>query len=399
MRHKKKSKREKSPALCLLPKEEELVASLIRSSRNSDPAEIFARIPDSRCAQGLVEQLCLDDDPSMPLLSAIHEGFEDKNVRKAVRRALFKLKKRGAALEGFLNEKNPPPAILRPPQREKPATYLGPVNAKGSRAVLITFSRSVRGLDTGVGFVSDEEGIYEFLFGTFSKKRTKELKDHITANAGPLVETSLSHGATILEDAYKRHLELHSDSPPSDYLKFRPWLLENASLLSRPIIYDFMPGKSLVEVTITNSQLERLFQHELMKSWLVEAEGLRPLIEDILKAEASPIVLTPGQKSDRAKQVKQKCVEQLFPGPKRALLAHRLKEMAYFFLQQEESDLSSLCLAAASCLDEEDSIIRMNPVIEFLLERSIALHMELSDKRVAEEETPLDVSSPRIVLP
>ncbi len=397
MKRKKKSKK-KTAHPSLLASEEVLVTSLLKDFRNTAPSKIVTRIPDSRLAQILIERLPLHDEPSVPLLSAINDGFKDKQVHKAVKRALFKLKKMGVPVKDFNSEKSTTPTILKPPQEEKPVVCIGPViDMAGSRAVLIVLHRPMKGHDVGLGIVSDEDGIQQYLFGTYSKKRTKTVKDHLSQVAGPLVETSLSHSFTILENAYRRHNELNSD-PPADYLELRPWLVENVSLFDKPVIYDFMPEEPAPDFILTGSQLEKLFEHNLMKKWLIDFEDLKPFMEDTLKVDDSPIVLTEAQKSDRSREIKKKCIEELFPAPKRDLLRHRLEEMAYIFLKLGEEEYSEISLAAARTMVQGNTILTINPVIEFLLERSQNFYSDAMAE-FAKGQKPLDSPSPRILLP
>ncbi len=398
MKRKKKSKNKKKSHQSLLASEETLVTSLLKDFRNIKPSEIVAKVPDPRLAQILIEHLPLHDELSIPLLSAINDGFKDKQVHKAVKRALFKLKKMGTPVKDFNSEKSATPIILKPPQEDKPVVLIGPViDMTGSRAVLIVLHRPMKGHDMGVGIVSDEDGIQQYLFGTYSKKHTKTVKDHLSQVAGPLVETSLSHSFTILENAYQRHKDLNS-SPPADYLELRPWLVENVSLLDKPVIYDFISEESIYDGILTNSQLEKLFEHNLMKKWLIDFEHLKPFMEDTLKVDDSPIVLTEAQKSDRAREIKEKSIKELFPATKRDLLKHRLEEMAYIFLKLEEEECSKISLTAARTMVQEDTILKINPVIEFILEHS---HKYYADAMAefSKGQKPLDSPSPSILLP
>jgi hypothetical protein len=136
-----------------------------------------------------------------------------------------------------------------------------------------------------------------------------------------------------------------------------------------------------------------------MESWLIAFEDLKPFMEDILKVEGSPIVLSDAQKADRVRQIKDKSIEELFPGPRRALLKHNLEEMAYFFFKLDQDEYSRMALTAARNLDEEDTILRKNMVVEFLLERSMQYYMDLAGKESAEDETLEPDDSPRIILP
>ena len=396
---KKKSKRPGRPPLLL--SEETLIMSLLKDVRDTDPDEIVAGIPDSRLAQVLIDRLPLESEATIPLLMALQENFEDKGVRKAFNRALFKLKKKGVQVDELEREEIRPSAILKP-VREEAAAYLGPIaDMAGSRSLLVILPRAGTGLTIGTGLVSDE-GIPTFLSGTFSKKRTREIKEGIAKGGGPLVETSPAHAATILEEAYQKHLELHSESP-DEYIKFRPSLLDNLSLLDRPIIYEFIADESTSRVPdsiLTNSQLTKLFGHSLMESWLIDYEHLKPVVEEIQKTAKSPLLLTDAQKSGRTLEIIGKCVQELFPPPRRSVLKRRLEEMSYFFFRLDEDEYSRLCLAAARHVDKQDTMLNINPVVEFLVQRSLDFYNNMSKRESATNKKLLDTApSSGIILP
>ena len=398
MRRNKKPKKKKTDHSSLLKSEETLVTSLLEDFKNADPAEIAARIPHSHLAGIFLERLPLDNELPVPLLLALDEAFKDKKVHKLVKQILFRLKQKGVPIDESFPQRAGHDTILTRTQKEEPVAYIGPIAGTiGSRAVCIVLQSAVKSYQAGIGLVSEAEGIIQFLYGPFSKKRIKEIKSSLSQEAGPLVETSLPHAATILEIAYRRNMELHSDAP-SQYPKLRPWLLENVTILDRPIIYDFVseiPGDG----TLTDSQLGELFGHNLMESWLIDFEDLKPFMEDILKVEGSPIVLSDAQKADQVRQIKDKSIEGLFPGPRRALLKHNLEEMAYFFFKLDQDEYSTMALTAARNLDEEDTILRKNMVVEFLLERSMQYYMDLAAEEGAEDENLEPDDSPRIILP
>jgi hypothetical protein len=400
MGRKKKSKKKKplQPNV-LTPDIKASATSIIEKFEGADPTELVAKLPDASHAQAIIDQVCVGETPSVPLLLALKDGFEDKQVRKAVKRALFKLKQRGISVEEYLKPEGTPAPILKAPQEEKPGAYVGPVlNMFGSRAVLITYLRGTKGRHMGMGLASDEDGIHEFLYGVFSKKRTKEMKGLLSGKAGPLVETSLSHAATILEQAYQQHEGNQADIPP-DYLELRPWLLENAPLIESPVIYDFVKKNQIENKIMTDSQLERLFQHNLMEAWLIEYERLKPFMEELMKSDDSLIVLSDDQKTDQAKRIKEKCMEELFPDSQRALLKRRLEEMAFVFFRLGEEDFCRLSLNAARITVQEDNSLMKNPVIEFFLERSFDFYMNLIQKGTPKEQEPEESSSPNIIIP
>lgn len=397
MRRKTKTRKKPTAPTPLNQEQEALITILLQEIGTTEPVELVAKVPDSTCAQVLIDRLPLNDESPIPLLLALRTNFKDKGVGKAIKRALFKLKRRGVSTEEFHTKESDSSTILKPSQKEPPRCYVGAIDGAGLRAVAIIVHRGGKGLDTGLGVVSDEQGIQEFFYRNLSKKSAKEIKENFSRDAGPLVETSLSHAATILEESYQRHLTLKSDVP-ADYLELRPWLLENAPLLVRPVVYDCIPETSISDTILTDSQLMELFDHELMEFWLIEIEALRPFMEDMFKVEESPIVLTEAQKSARIMEIKEKCMGEIFSPERRKLLKRRLEEMGYIFFKLGQEETANLALATAHAADQEATILKANPVIETLLERSLAFYTKAMEERDPEQSKERDESSP-IILP
>ena len=398
MRRNKKPKKKKTDHPTLLKSEETLVTSLIKDFKKVDPAEIVASLPNSHTAGIFLERLPLDNEFPVPLLLALDESFKDKKTHKLIKRILFKLKQKGVPVDKVFSQRASHDTILTQTQKDEPAAYIGPIaGTMGSRAVLIVLQNAIKNYQAGIGLVSETEGILQFLYGPFSKKRIKEIKDSLSQEAGPLVKTSLPHAVTILEIAYRRHKELHSDDL-SQYHELRPQLLEKTTLLDRAIIYDVV-SEIPNEGILTDIQLEKLFGHNLMGSWLIDFEDLKPFMEDILKVEGSPIVLSDAQKADQIRQIKDKSIKALFPRPGRDRLKHNFEEMAYFFFKLDQNEYSRIALTAARNLDEEDTLLRKNRVIDFLLERSMQYYMDLAGEEGAEDEILETDDSSLIILP
>ncbi|MEA2038827.1 MAG: hypothetical protein U9N82_03235 [Thermodesulfobacteriota bacterium] len=396
--NKTKKKRASDPSISA--SEEALVSDLIREFRNADPAEIASRVTDLRIAQILIERLPADDEQSIPLMIALVKAFDNKHVRKAVKRALFKLEKRGIHVGELYPKETPSPNILKKAPKEKPVAYIGPVlNLLGTRAIMIVMQRDLKAQYMGAGIVSDEDGIPQFIYGTFSKKHIKGIKGSLSKD-GLLIETSLSHAATILEAGYQSHIKLHSNAP-AEYLELRPWLLENAFLLNRPVVYDCMSKESVIDKSITYSDIKQLFKHDLMQAWIIDFEDISPFMEEIIDIGDSPIFLSESQKADRARQIREKCAKELFPPDRRALIKHRLEEMAYIFFKQGHDEYSRLSLIAALNMDEKESSLKMDPVVGIIVERSFEFYMDRITEEVSEkpEEATTLHSAPRIILP
>ena len=361
-----------------------------------DPPKIMQQIQSPEVARALVKQLPSKHPKTVSLLSAIGEAFGEKSVQKEIKRAFFRLKQKGIPIP----EAEQPEKALSPLKRTEtaePDVYVGPVDGSGSRVLFVALPRVPKGYDIGMGVISDVEGLLEFVSGTYSKKQMKEVKSMFLSSVDPLVETSLSHAATILEGIHDREGLGRADAA-NNYLQIRPLILEKASLLERPRIYDLIPEEDLSQESLTDSRIQKLLNQKLLESWVVQPEEIRPILEEIQKTEESPILISEVQKTARIEEIKEKAIADLYPEPKRDLLKNRLEETAYVFTQLGEDEYARLSLAAALSLDKEDSILGVNPFLKAFVERSLNLYLrgiKGMEKEKDEEKTP----SSKLILP
>ena len=207
----------------------------------------------------------------------------------------------------------------------------------------------------------------------------------------------MSHAVTLLERAYSKSEE-GLNEVSRGYLQLRPWILENVTLLEHPAAYDLILPDSISKASLTTSQIERFLAHELMKTWIIDPEEMKPLIEDIQKIKESRILVSDAQKKDQINEAKTKTISKIYSGDKRLLMKWRLEEMAYFFFKLGEEEMGRLSLAAAQSLDEKDSSLLINPFLEAIMERSLAYHIQ-GAKETQDSGVVTGDTSSNIIIP
>jgi hypothetical protein len=365
---KKKKMRKRTSPSALSQEERLLLTRLLEDAKTIDPSALSERIPGPQMAEALAQSLPLDEPRTPDLLSGIRKAFPEKTVQKAVRKTFFRLRQRG--ISGPESEPEETPAFAAV-QKEEPSAYVGPIDGAGNRPLLIAIPRGASGVDLAMGLVDDEHGIREFAYSRYSRKRMKELKDIFFSKVPHMVATTLSHAATVLEFAYQNGEGKTSD-PDGEYLRLRPWLLENIELLDRPAVADLIPLHSVTADMMTPSQLDRLFQHELMNSWTLDPEKLEPLSEEVMRAQESPIFISEAQRREHMNKIKEESITKLFGEKERLIFRRRLEEMAFVFFKIGEEALARLSLAAALSIEEKASLLKVNPFLNILVDRSLA---------------------------
>jgi hypothetical protein len=393
---KKTQKKKKAPDKPLLSAEEEIrLKTLLENLQDIDPTKIEEQIQSSEVAQALVKKMPLEHPNTVTILASIREAFDQKSVQKEIKRALFKLERKGVRIpEADQPEKTP--FEIQKTESAEPNIYVGPIDGSGGRVLFMALPRVPKGYDIGMGLVNDEEGFLEFVSGTYSKKQMKEVKTLFFEKVSPLVETSLSHAATILEGIHGQAGSGRTDAT-NNYLQLRPLILNKTSLLERPAIYDFISSED--PDSLTDSRIKKLLNHKILETWVVPPEEIRPLMEEIQKTEESPIFISQTQKFDRVNEIIEKALDKLYPESKRALLKNRLEETAYVFFKLEDEEYARLSLAAARSIEKKDSILGVNPFLKALLQRTLDLYFKSIKEMEQPKEGSEEDASPTLILP
>ncbi|NNG06652.1 MAG: hypothetical protein HKM90_02875 [Desulfobacteraceae bacterium] len=397
MAKKKKPKKKKPDPSSLLSQEQQTqLSSLLKNFKNLNSANVNEQIPGPELAQAFIERLPTQDSEAVPALLAVREAFPEKKVQKAIKKTIFKFKQKGISHPDLEPEKGPAVSVKRLDVAD-PSAYIGPVDGTGSRGILLILPQIPKGVEVGMGAVSDELGFIQFFVGRYSKKQLKEIREIFFSSFDHAVETPISHAVTILERAYSKNKEGLNESSRG-YLQLRPWILENISLLEQSAVYDLIPPDSLSKGSLTRSQIERLLDHELMKTWIIDPDRLKPLTEDIQKVKESRILVSDAQKTDQINEARGKAISEIYSEDKRLLMKWRLEEMAYFFFKLEEEEMARLSLMAALSLDEKDSPLLINPFLDAIMERSLAFHMQAAQD-TQESKGLIEDSPSSIIIP
>ncbi|NIR15222.1 MAG: hypothetical protein GWN86_15315, partial [Desulfobacterales bacterium] len=177
MAKRKKPKKKKPHPSSLLPQEQQTqLTALLENFKNLTHANVNEQIASPELAQVFVEGLPAKDPEVIPVLLAVREAFPQKNVQKAIKKTIFKLKQKGITHPDLEPEKGPP-VLARSSEVTDPAAFLGPIDGSGSRGVLLMLPQIPTGVDVGMGAISDELGFIQFFVGRYSKKQLKEIKE------------------------------------------------------------------------------------------------------------------------------------------------------------------------------------------------------------------------------
>ncbi len=397
-RRKARKKKKATPFMPILPDQKERLQELLeKCGHASPPDQILSEITTPHMAAALAEHLPSDDNRSVPVLLALHNGFAQKEVRKAVRRAAFKLRQNGISVPPLNSLHSDDSVSKERVVKEKPEAFLSLIDGSGSRGVYLSLPRSPSGYHIGIGMINDEKGIFHFHAAVYSKKKMKELKSSVLQEMNLTIPASISHALTVTEGAYKKSLE-GSPQVPEDYLAFRSLLLSRWSLLDHHPVYDILDQVPDGMEPLTTVQLEKLFSHPAMESWLIDPAEMEPLVFALENLEKGLLLLSEAQQEERIRAIKEEWAREHFPSERLKIMKHRLEEMAYAFCNQDEEDYARLALQAAGCGLAGDGFHPSGTVPDFLLEKTLAYYETLrGDSR--EQDSGSGTESSLIIHP
>ena len=318
------------------------------------------------------------------VLQRLLQGTEDRRLRKAIKRSLYRLKGKGIVpSEGIAQRETG--AVFHLPTKE-PAMGLGSgIDGLGNQLVILALPRAGRGVIVVQGLISDTKGMIDLSGEEMTRKGFKEFTDEIQKKMPlPMVEIEPSYGGFLFIQAYQRTVE-RNEKPPQDYPRFRAEIEGVSRVFERSLIYSHL---SPDEVAGDDRLVEKggdLLKLDLFAGWSIAEEKIRPYADAVIEAQESKLILNESQKEVRVQEVYLRALTDLFTDEEKALYQRRLEEMAYVLLKQGKREEAKIALAVAMDLRKPFNPFRPNPFLHQLVIKSVFLLLaEVREKRAKE---------------
>jgi len=277
-------------------------------------------------------------------LAAWEAEARDKDVKREVRRSLFKLQQKGLARP---RQEAPAEPFRLGAAVSEPEGYLGPIDGEGARmAWLVKPGRGgVMGLLT---VISDVDGMI-FVDSVAAKRQAlmETLKE--SSSTGPLVKVAWRYADALMHAAFKL-------APPkpgnmrADYLlsrgEFTPAAPEAAPA---PPAAD-LPAPEAAEMDELLDKSAELFKEREFRTWILPERIARVHLQRMADATSTGLVLSKEAATERVVAIMDEALEEMVGGDHRGLFVRRMEEMAYLFHLQERRAASRACLAVAGVL-------------------------------------------------
>jgi hypothetical protein len=309
------------------------------------------------------------------LIRAIADGAGAKEIKKAARRAIYRLEQSGVPVR-------PSPSPAAPVVKisaERPVrAWLSGIDGSGSRAVWILFEGGVGGqLSLCSLIVNDEAGILESAGGAITRRRLDtELRALRQDQKLPWVETDSARACALVQEALARHA-LAGTNPPPEFARWRRFF---SDLAGEP---------KAAPAEIDPAALERsaeLLGLPEFAGWFVEPARIQEATIAILQMRESRLVVSDQVKAERETAIVDGVIDQEFTPEARRRWSGRLSEMAFIFRATGREGPARLAESAAIALGDEARPARTVPFVRGLVVRGLEVGSEVVLGRVKLDE-------------
>ncbi len=323
------------------------------------------------------------DASSVEALKGLEPRAGHKEVRREIRRSLFKLAQAGlgaAESEASQGEATGTTFSLAP----EIEGYLSSVTGAGSRMVILARPQ-LGGLMVLQAAVNDRRGL-ERLGGTvIRRKELRQMMEEMKAQVGVSVTpVPWEYADWLVHDAYQKVKDTPGEGV-ADYPVLRSRLATAKPAERAHPVFDAMNAEG-IEATSLSEVSDKLLEEPELRTWFVEKELMEPYLQRLDETEQSRIVLNPMQKEERFRGVLREAVQGLFLGDETApVFEARLEDAAYHLHASGLEDQARQVLRIALAIRDRDLGSLGVPLLETLVMRSVGLYKEQEKQEAAEE--------------
>jgi len=345
--------------------------------RETDLAIVFSlgKIADSAAAEALLR---------------IEKGIEDKDLKKEIRRSLFKLSQKGLTIpaDKRVEEKSPTSILSRSPEIE---AYMSPVDGAGGRLVWIIKPQAGHGLQTIQGMVNDREGLQRIGGTQIRRKELRNMAQEIKKQHGiTMISVPWEYADMMLYEGFEK-AKSRGRSGLQNFHQLRSIVNTGKPKAQDHPVYQRLHSKDVREGAWRELS-RRLLDEPELRFWILDPDWAEPFLAQLQEAQSSRLVLNPMQKEERIAGIVRDAVKTLCAGETEKIMQRRLEDMAFYFVDTGRAQLGRLALAVALQIKDGDPGPLDIAFLTGLVQKSFAFY--LSEQKSKAEEEPSFIVKP-----
>jgi hypothetical protein len=357
--HKKHSreheKKKESRDAALMKGTEDLMAAGLDLESLAPAPESVARMAGLRLPSREAERAVacwlgfVEIPESAALLLEMEAKCADKDLKREVRRSLFRLEQRGVSLPQRAPETAGAPVLAK----EEDRGYVSHVDGRGD--LVVWYVRPQRSGDYYIlsGVVNHRRGLLEADAGQVARPALRDLLEGTRRRFSiRLLPADAAWCDLVLHEAYKQ-CGVKRSAGVSRFPSFRMEISHRVPGRVPCPVHALLAG----ELTFGNRELlessGRLLEEPELSGWLLDADWMEPHLESLRDLADSPLVLNRFQQEERREKGLQAATAAIFDGEAREIYRKRLEATAYFFLLGGREEAARRALSVHGALSPE----------------------------------------------
>lgn len=327
------------------------------------------------------------DAAALDALVELDRRTSDKETKKEIKRALFKLSQKGFTAPDQNPEGSKPAAPLFGADREIEA-YMSAVDGGGGRLIWIAKPQPNHGLQVIQAMLHDREGLLRFAGIHMRRKELRKMADEIKQQHGvTMIAVPWEFADRIVYEGYERAKE-RGQGGLENFHEVRSMLATGKPHEAAHPIYGKMDAEQARDGA-WREQSRRLLDEPELRYWVLTEDWVQALLPQLQEAQTSRLVLNPLQKEERFNAIVRDAVKTLCSGENGRAFQRRMEDMALYFLETKRADQAKLALAVALQVGEGDPGPLDVSFLTGLVQKSFAFFISQEKAKKEEEQESL----------
>jgi hypothetical protein len=335
----------------------------------------------------LGEQATEESAAELRRLEASPLAKSDKTLKRAIRRALYRLAQRGVA---SARTESAPATPAAPLQHSTDAEgFVSPIDPSGDRLFWIVKPKSGGGIWHMSTVVNEPGGLRESVLAETTRKGLRTLRDELGKRHGlRMVEVDARYVDWITSEGFER-AQKRPEGVPESAKGFAAQRLQLFPFTATPAV---SPIESVFDAAETRADASllakavQLFETDL-RFWLMPPTEIAAAMERVKAMRDSPIVLDRLQQQSRIEEIAQDAVVEAFAGDRQASWRRRLEEMALVLAKLGKREEGRALYATALALAASENGGHGIPFCETLVRRTLSLFFMEEAKKEEERQS------------
>ena len=291
------------------------------------------------------------DATALDALGEIERQTTDKDLKKEIKRSLFKLAQKGLVVAH--EEEAPPKAVPLFEREAETEAYMSAVDGGGGRLIWIAKAQPSHGLQVIQAMLHDNEGLLRFGGMHMRRKELRKMAGEIKQQHGiTMISIPWEFADQIVYEGYER-AKARGQSGLENFHQIRSIIATSKPKKITHPIYQKLDAEQARDGA-WREQSRRLLDEPELRYWILTDEWFQAFLPQLQEAQTSRLVLNPLQKEERFNAIARDAVKALCSGENGKAFKRRMEDMALYFFETNRAESAKLALAVALQVGEGD---------------------------------------------